>query len=113
MSTKYRKTVILIITAADKDSAETEAAIIDPGSAKTFMVPLSTTGLDPPTHHGCHAAITDANLTLVQSKKDSLFPTSGTIYRGNNKYDHEVITKYDFGEAISDMGLTIIPEDLE
>lgn len=53
--------VHLIVHAADRDWANTQAAGIDPdtGGDKTFGVPLSPTGLLPATHYGASTQMQD------------------------------------------------------
>ena len=110
--TEYTRRAILVVTAADQAAANVEATTLDPdtGGAKTFGVPLSPTGNDPPTHYACSTLITPATLTTVEALQASTFPT-GAVYRGLNEYDDEpAVTRWEFDAAIADLGLArIVP----
>lgn len=105
--TVYTRRIIMIVTAADQETANDIAVNIDPdsGGQFTFSVPLSATGNDPATHYACSTLIKPATLTQVEAVKLQQFPT-GVIYRGEHDLDDEEgVTRYTFEDAIAHAGL--------
>ena len=108
--TAYIRRVTLVVEAADQAAANQQAATLDPdtGGNKTFSVPLSFIGSNPPTHYACFGVVTLATLAAIEALHASDFP-NGKIYRGHNPYDDEpAITRWTFEDAIADMGLQVI-----
>lgn len=112
--TEYMRTAILFVEASDRDAANADAALTDPdtGGAYTFSVPLSSTGEEPATFWAASTVIRPAILAQAEAIHQSKYPT-GSIYRGQNEYDNEPdIVRYTWEEALADMGLQVIEEDI-
>ena len=112
--TKYIRRIIVIVTAADRDAANAQAAMVDPdtGGGSTFLVPLSASGMDPPTHYAADTLVTLETLGQIEGMQATSFPTA-TIHRGHNEYDDEPgITRYTFDEVLIERELEKI-EDLD
>lgn len=110
--TEFDKRIIMVVTTADRDAANQQAAAIDPdvGGVNTFSVPLSATGENPPTHYACDTVIKAATLATVESIQAASFP-DGMVCRSHNEYDGDVVAKKSFSEVLADMGLTRIDSE--
>lgn len=73
--TIYTERLIIIIQAADRDTANALALESDPGAGTTFRVGLSATGNAPTTHYWCNWAMPlDVRQSLI-ARMNSLINT--------------------------------------
>lgn len=103
----YTRRVILVVTEADQNAANQQAANLDSdvGGNNTFSIPISPTGNDPATHYACNGLVRPTTLTAIESIQQVSFPT-GKIYRANYEFDDEEgVTRWSYDQVLSDMGL--------
>ena len=103
----HTRRATLIVTATDQGATNLKAATIDPdtGGDKTFSIPLSDSGSNPPTHYAAFGTFTPTTLAQIEGLVQTDFP-NGKVYRGYCEHDTEPgILRFTFEEAIADMGL--------
>lgn len=105
MVTKWQYREIIVVAAADADPHGARWTLIGPdtGERLTFSVPLSATGLEPPTHYGCNTALTDAMLALIDQAEAA----------GLALARYRVGLDWDWESALADAGLRVIKKELD
>ena len=107
MVTKWQHREIIIVLAADADPHGARWTLIAPdtGERLTFSVPLSPTGLEPPTHYACNTALTDVMLALIRQAEAEAAGMALARYR--------VGLDWNWTSALADAGLQMIKKELD
>ena len=98
---------VLILPAAYRDAGNA-FGVAQGWGEDNFSVPLSATGLEPATHYGCRADVTEGFLAMMADPPPEAVPLVSVMiysFEGNvQPYDHWVAT-------LADNGLSRVDEE--
>lgn len=112
----YEYSAVCVVSVADREIGNQLAEGLGHGPGN-YSVPLSSDGLNPPSHYGCRAQVNEVFVQIVQSATGGEFPeiegmTSLEIYTAFVAMSIDIQMNVDpythFVEYITSLGLMMI-----